>query len=651
MTRPVRRFVALGFSASVLLLPIGAQAGATPYTTISSAGPLTAIHIGNDLACQIAHAGDSAFETYPSSAIPGDCGTFLAYGGTLFTPDFSSHGGTATSGLGTRTPFTPVSQSAVTGDGSQANPYRIVTVATAGNGITVTETDTYIVGQEAYRTDIDVDNDSSSTLNAVLYRAADCYLAGSDRGFGEVDASVGSAACVESNNGVPGTRIEQWLPITGGNRYTEGPFGSAGVWGQIATKQPFPNNCSCNVEQDNGAGISWTLSIPPGFAARRSHLTTFSPTGDLPLSMDKIADVPNSSPNAPNGYEISIHNPNDQNVAVNSISDTLPAGFIYTPGSTSGATTLDPAVNGQTLTWTGPFTVPGSNDLTLHFEVSVATVNGTYFNEASADAGSFAVAGTGPTAPVTVGAGGCTIYGTDGPDTLEGTTGNDVICGLDGNDTLRGKRGGDILIGGAGRDTLSGGDGTDTLYGRSGNDTLRGGDDADLLVGEGGDDILEGGLAADTLNAGNGNDVLTNAQGADEMNGQGGTDVFNDQYANGNVTVNLANGTATGGGFGSDTLTSIEWVFGGPNADLLTGNARNNLLAGLGGRDRLFGAAGNDRLIGDQYGGVYEAGADNDDVLNGGPGNDDFSGGGGQDQCLQNAGGTTITPLSCEYYR
>lgn len=47
-----------------------------PAQTISSAGPLTQIVLGNDLSCQVAYARDGGFEFFPALA-PGDCGTFL----------------------------------------------------------------------------------------------------------------------------------------------------------------------------------------------------------------------------------------------------------------------------------------------------------------------------------------------------------------------------------------------------------------------------------------------------------------------------------------------------------------------------------------------------------------------------------------------
>ncbi len=54
------------------------------------------------------------------------------------------------------------------------------------------------------------------------------------------------------------------------------------------------------------------------------------------------------------------------------------------------------------LTWSGPSTAPASGNVTLHFGVTASNTPGTYFNNAGAEAASFAVAPTGDTAPVTV---------------------------------------------------------------------------------------------------------------------------------------------------------------------------------------------------------------------------------------------------------
>jgi uncharacterized repeat protein (TIGR01451 family) len=122
--------------------------------------------------------------------------------------------------------------------------------------------------------------------------------------------------------------------------------------------------------------------------------------------MSKTADAASATAGGADGYTITISNPNTAAATLNSITDTLPAGFTYTAGSTTGATSADPTIAAQTLTWAGPIAVPPGGTASIHFGVTVSSTAGTYLNTANADAGADTVAGTGPTAPVTVGGGG-----------------------------------------------------------------------------------------------------------------------------------------------------------------------------------------------------------------------------------------------------
>jgi hypothetical protein len=254
---------------------------AVPFVDEGTAGgPLTHIAVGNELSCQIQHTGDTSLELFPPSTTPGDCGTFLAVGGELFTPDFSAHGSSAaTGGLGTRTSFAPVSQTPVSGSGSSADPFRTVTVVNVGaTGLQITETDTYVSGQESYRTDVSVKNNGGAQQSVILYRAGDCYLQNTDAGFGFTEPASKSVGCAATANNSPAGRIEEWVPITGGNNFTEDRFSL--VWAQIGAKAPFPDVCAhCSDMTDNGAGISWSFNVAPGAQVTRSHYTTFSPTG------------------------------------------------------------------------------------------------------------------------------------------------------------------------------------------------------------------------------------------------------------------------------------------------------------------------------------------------------------------------------------
>jgi len=375
----------------------------TAFTVIDSAGPLNEIFIGEDLAAQISHVGDASQEIYPPGTTPGDYGTFFLINDTLYSSDFNNHGGTASGSIGTYTAFTPVSQSAVTGAGTSASPFTVTTVVTVGaTGLSVSQVDSYVVGQEAYRTDVTVTNTGNAAVSAIMFRAFDCYLGGSDSGYGVVTGT--GPGCTQNPNNVPAGRIEQIVPLNGGNNYYESGYGA--VWAWIGTHTAFPNTCDCTILEDNGSGVSWNITVPPGGSVTRSNLTVFSPLGTQPLTTTKTADAANASAGGADGYTITISNPNTAASTLNSITDTLPAGFTYTPGSSTGATTADPTVAASTLTWAGPIAVPPGGTAVLHFGVTVSSTAGTYTNQATADGGADTVVGTGPTAPITVGGGG-----------------------------------------------------------------------------------------------------------------------------------------------------------------------------------------------------------------------------------------------------
>jgi uncharacterized repeat protein (TIGR01451 family) len=243
----------------------------------------------------------------------------------------------------------------------------------------------------------------------------DCFLQGSDQGFGRFDSNDGSIACVAS--AAPSTRTEKWTPLTNGSRYFEAGFQS--VWTKVGTRTEFPSTCECATFQDNGAGLSWTVTLLAEQATTVSHKTTLSPG---PPAVVKTADKEGTPPSPavknppdPNykyvddGYTISIINPTSSPIALATITDDLPAGFAYVPNSTTGVTTTEPVItnSGSRLTWKEPkgkaYTVPAFNSISLHFNVHVpaAPTCGTFYNNASAS-GNTAVVPTGNTAPITI---------------------------------------------------------------------------------------------------------------------------------------------------------------------------------------------------------------------------------------------------------
>ncbi|HTL86310.1 MAG TPA: hypothetical protein VL856_14075 [Acidimicrobiia bacterium] len=395
-----KRALAVTFLLGVALLTLGAFGIEPAFATqsITTAGPLTNVSITGDLNCAVNHTGDTSGEFFDDTA----CATEIAIGTDVYGPDTIPAGNTPIA-------FTPVSQSAVTGSGTAGDPFKIVTVVDVGNtGLHITETDTYVVGQESYRTDVQVSNTTGAVVNAQLYRGGDCFLQDSDTGFGAIGNPAGAVACVAedlNNPGNPGTRIEQWLPLSAGSHYYEATYSD--VWDAMSSGNAFPDTCDCATNEDNGAGLSWAISVPANGSVTRSHLTTFSPAGNLPLTTAKTADASTVAQGGQDGYTITISNPNNSSVSLTTIADTLPGGFAYVPGSSTGATTTDPAIAASTLTWNGPFNVPAATGqtpgtLSLHFNVTANASPGTYTNTAGGTSASFTVVSATDTAPVTV---------------------------------------------------------------------------------------------------------------------------------------------------------------------------------------------------------------------------------------------------------
>ena len=383
----VAMVLAVGGMLAFDALPAAADA------SIVSSGPLTQVGVGSNLNCSANHTGDTAGEFYGGTS----CGTWISISGrgrVLYGPPML-----ATSN--SPTPYTQVSQTPVTGTGTSANPYKVVTVVDAGtSGVRLTQTDTYTTGLESFRTDVVVANTSGSSQSVRVYRAADCYLQNSDAGYGALDTGTGAVACTTGLD--PGARIEQWFPITSGSHAYEASYSS--VYSKINAKQAFDDTCTCTTQLDNGAGISWDATIANGATKTLSSLITFSPLGVLPLSLGITPSATTVAPNGTVNYTVTVHNPNPGAVTLSSLSDVLPASFTYVANSTTGLTTANPTIgSGNTLTWAGPLVVPGSGDGTLHFTANVGATGGTFTSSATAENTSgYTIAPSGPDGAVTV---------------------------------------------------------------------------------------------------------------------------------------------------------------------------------------------------------------------------------------------------------
>ena len=283
----------------------------------------------------------------------------------------------------------------------------------------------------------------------------------------------------------------------------------------------------------------------------------------------------------------------------------------------------------------------------------VGANTGTYLDEIFAS-------WTGPEKDVTT---TLTIYDTHGFDTLDYST-DDTNQRIDLNpegvsDVFTNASLGTIIIA---RDTI-----IERYVAGSGDDNV---------TGNIADNVLEGRDGDDTLMGGHGNDTLIGGPGADALGGDAGLDTASYAGSSTAVTVNLSDGTATGGDAEGDSFTSIENLTGSAFDDTLIGDSSDNVLEGGDGADTLDGGAGADtasyatsdaaitvdlstgtntgghaagdtitsieNLLGSRYSDVLtgDAGANR---LDGGAGNDHLTGGAGADTLV---GGTGIDTAS-----
>src|SRR5262245_50542048 len=96
------------------------------------------------------------------------------------------------------------------------------------------------------------------------------------------------------------------------------------------------------------------------------------------------------------------------------------------------------------------------------------------------------------------------------------------------------------------------------------------------------DDTLIGTADNDTIN------VLDGGAGNDNLNGGLGIDLARYTSATGGITANLAAGTVTGAGIGTDTLTGIEQIRGSSFADIYVASGFKAAASPVPGTSPLF---------------------------------------------------------------
>ncbi|MCU0756738.1 MAG: hypothetical protein MUE46_16770 [Xanthomonadales bacterium] len=251
---------------------------ATAFQSINSA-PLR-INVGADLSFQIFNSAvPGVGQIFPNNATLADMGWLVRNGATLYAPDWRGRP-SATGALGAITAFGAVAQDPVSGSGTTASPFTVVTRVTAGT-LQLRETVRYESGKGFFNKALEVTNPGASPVDVTVYLGSDIYLASSDAGKparivipgGTSITGTGGRTCPGVN---PVYNILH-IPLVAPDRFSSDGF--AAIWGQIGAGT-LPNTINPANCIDNGAALQWNLTIDAGASSTLEVLTSF---GEIPV--------------------------------------------------------------------------------------------------------------------------------------------------------------------------------------------------------------------------------------------------------------------------------------------------------------------------------------------------------------------------------
>ncbi len=183
------------------------------------------------------------------------------------------------------TAWIQVAQSAVTGAGTAASPWQVVTVVANPAGFTLTETVRYVLAEDAIDIRIVVAPPASNGSIVKLYHLTDAFVGGADNGAAYWQPAGAPPLAIPTVIGVTRAGLHEVF-IAGDvpwTAYYAAYFATA--YAQIAGGGDLGNNLDTNVNTDGGAGVQWTLgaiTAPVTIAYRQA----FTPTAPRALCGD-----------------------------------------------------------------------------------------------------------------------------------------------------------------------------------------------------------------------------------------------------------------------------------------------------------------------------------------------------------------------------
>lgn len=245
-----------------------------------SGAPLT-VRVLDNLAMAVDYEGRRQF--YSDTA-----------GGSFVEVDGVVYGSTPPAGGSFRPlPFTPVSNSAVSGTGTAADPFLITTEVDAGaTGVRITQVTTYVNGEQQYRVDLTARNTSEAARNVRIFHGADLYLnfPGNvpDTGFGLFDAATGAVGALSQDL----RSVQVFIPITPVTAFQEAIYNT--FWLRIgntggAAGPGFNNTINPNFH-DVAAGLQYDRALAAGASATVSFAGGFGLAADVGITLPGVVD-------------------------------------------------------------------------------------------------------------------------------------------------------------------------------------------------------------------------------------------------------------------------------------------------------------------------------------------------------------------------
>ncbi len=211
------------------------------------------IYLGNLGGIQVVRAGAGQYYgDVPTGPVGVNNGFFMAVGAagaaTVYGPQLDI--------AWDATAWTPVSQTAVTGQGTAADPYQVVTVVSAG-GFQLTQTVRYVVPKVYFEVRLTLVPPVGSTQNVRIYHWLDTYLAGGDFGpaFWQPNSNptvVGVAKGSQYELLIQGSRA--WNAYFSGVYYRPGELMELGG--------ALDNTLDTDPVTDNGIAAQWDVGVP-----------------------------------------------------------------------------------------------------------------------------------------------------------------------------------------------------------------------------------------------------------------------------------------------------------------------------------------------------------------------------------------------------